>query len=346
MRAPHGMVKAPSSGDPPPVHIDRLDVRLLRLPLAHFFETSFGRSYDRTFLLLRLEGEGEAGWGECVAEAHPYYSSETTETAWHIVTEFLAPRVVGKSFAHPREVFPALARVRGHNMAKAAVEMAAWDLYARAAGPAALARCSAAPATASPRASRSASRTRSTSWSPRWRRSWPPATSASRSRSSRAGTSNAVEAVRAKFPGIQLMVDANAAYSVARRRPPGPARRLRPDDDRAAARVRRRHGPRPAAAGDRHADLPRRVDPHRPHRPRRHRGEGLQDHQHQAGPGRRPRRVDSPPRSLPAARHPGVARRHARIGHRPGPQHPPGQRCRTSRCPATSPPASATTCPT
>ncbi|MEP7116321.1 MAG: o-succinylbenzoate synthase, partial [Acidobacteriota bacterium] len=110
--------------------IDRLDVRLLRLPLAHFFETSFGRSYDRTFLLIRLEGEGHVGWGEAVAEAHPYYSSETTETAWHIITEFLAPRVVGQSFAHPRDVYPALARVRGHNMAKAGVEMALWDLFA------------------------------------------------------------------------------------------------------------------------------------------------------------------------------------------------------------------------
>ena len=113
------------------MRIDRLDLRLCRLPLVSFFETSFGRSYDRTFLLVRLEGDGHAGWGEAVAEANPYYSSETTETAWHIITEFLAPRVLGRSFEHPREVFDAMRPVRGHNMAKAAVEMAAWDLYAR-----------------------------------------------------------------------------------------------------------------------------------------------------------------------------------------------------------------------
>jgi O-succinylbenzoate synthase len=113
------------------VRIDRLELRLCRLPLVAFFETSFGRVYDRTFLLVRLGGEGQEGWGEGVAEANPFYSSETTETAWHIITEFIAPRVVGRDFAHPREIFAALAPIRGHNMAKAAVEMAAWDLYAR-----------------------------------------------------------------------------------------------------------------------------------------------------------------------------------------------------------------------
>ena len=113
------------------MRIDRLDLRLCRLPLVSFFETSFGRSYDRTFLLVRLEGEGHEGWGEAVAEANPYYSSETTETAWHIITEFLAPRVLGRAFEHPREIFDAMRPIRGHNMAKAALEMAAWDLYAR-----------------------------------------------------------------------------------------------------------------------------------------------------------------------------------------------------------------------
>ena len=113
------------------MRIDRLDLRLCRLPLVAFFETSFGRVYDRAFLLVRLEGDGHEGWGEGVAEANPYYSSETTETAWHIITEFIAPRVLGRTFAHPREIFEALAPIRGHNMAKAAVEMAAWDLYAQ-----------------------------------------------------------------------------------------------------------------------------------------------------------------------------------------------------------------------
>ena len=118
--------------------IEKIELFLCRLPLVHFFETSFGRSYDRTFVLIRVEGEHggkwHEGWGESVAEANPYYSSETTETVWHTVEGFIAPLVLGHAFEHPRDVFPALHRVRGHNMAKAGVEMAAWDLYARSIG--------------------------------------------------------------------------------------------------------------------------------------------------------------------------------------------------------------------
>jgi O-succinylbenzoate synthase len=116
------------------VKIEKIELFLCRLPLVHFFETSFGRSYDRTFVLVRVEGDGYEGWGESVAEANPYYSSETTETVWHIIAGFIAPLVLGQSFDHPRDVFPALRRIRGHNMAKAGVEMAAWDLHARMMG--------------------------------------------------------------------------------------------------------------------------------------------------------------------------------------------------------------------
>jgi O-succinylbenzoate synthase len=111
-----------------------LELRLLKLPLVHFFETSFGRIHDKHYIVVRLDGEGASGFGECVAEQDPYYSAETTETAWHVIEGFIAPRVLGVDFRHPREVFPALGAIRGHNMAKAAVEMAAWDLYARQRG--------------------------------------------------------------------------------------------------------------------------------------------------------------------------------------------------------------------
>ena len=104
------------------LRIERLQLRLIRLPLVAFFETSFGRVYDKTFILVSLEGDGAQRLGECVAENEPYYSSETNVSAWHIIKDFLAPAVLGKSFAHPRDIFPALKRVRGHHMAKAAVE--------------------------------------------------------------------------------------------------------------------------------------------------------------------------------------------------------------------------------
>src|SRR3954470_1401094 len=115
----------------PELRIDRLTLRLVRLPLVAFFETSFGRIYDRAFILVSLDGGGVEGLGECVAEVDPYYSAETTVTAWHIIKDFLAPLVLGRSFGDPRDVFGALARVRGHHMAKAAIEMAVWDLAAR-----------------------------------------------------------------------------------------------------------------------------------------------------------------------------------------------------------------------
>jgi O-succinylbenzoate synthase len=113
------------------VRIERIELRLLRLPLVRFFETSFGRIHDRSFVIVTVHGEGADGIGECVADANPFYSAETTRTAWHIIAEFIAPVVLGARFAHPGEVFPALRAIRGHNMAKAAVEMAAWDLFAK-----------------------------------------------------------------------------------------------------------------------------------------------------------------------------------------------------------------------
>jgi O-succinylbenzoate synthase len=113
------------------VTIEKIELFLCRLPLVHFFETSFGRTYDRTFVLIRVEAAGVEGWGECVAEANPYYSGETTETVWHIMAGFIAPLVIGHRFDHPREIYPHLKRIRGHNMAKAGVEMAIWDLYAK-----------------------------------------------------------------------------------------------------------------------------------------------------------------------------------------------------------------------
>jgi O-succinylbenzoate synthase len=116
------------------VKIDRLELRLLRLPLVHFFETSFGRIDEKHFIIVRVDGDGATGYGECVAEQDPYYSAETNETVWHIIADFIAPRVLGADFAHPRDVFPALKAIRGHNMAKAAVEMAAWDLYSHQRG--------------------------------------------------------------------------------------------------------------------------------------------------------------------------------------------------------------------
>jgi O-succinylbenzoate synthase len=113
------------------VKIDRIELRLVTLPLVQFFETSFGRVDRRSFVLVTAHADDVTGYGECVAGDDPYYSAETNETAWHVLADFIAPRVLGVELAHPRDVFPSLKAIRGHHMAKAALEMAAWDLYAR-----------------------------------------------------------------------------------------------------------------------------------------------------------------------------------------------------------------------
>jgi len=116
------------------VRIERLQLRLLRLPLVHFFETSFERVYNRTFIVVIVTADGEDGVGECVADQTPYYSSETAATAWHVIKDFIAPAILGRTFERASEIFPALRAIRGHNMAKAAVEMAIWDAEARQLG--------------------------------------------------------------------------------------------------------------------------------------------------------------------------------------------------------------------
>ncbi|MCK5649720.1 MAG: o-succinylbenzoate synthase [Gemmatimonadetes bacterium] len=114
--------------------IERAVLREIRLNLLERFEISSGGRQDRRILLLTMEGEGEVGWGECVAGEDPGYSYETTETAWHVLTEFLLPAVVGSEIEAPSDVLRAAPWVRGHRMAKAGMEMTAWDLAAKIRG--------------------------------------------------------------------------------------------------------------------------------------------------------------------------------------------------------------------
>src|SRR4026207_1488755 len=92
-----------------PMRVERMELRLLRLPLGRFFETSVGRSDDRRFVVVTAEENGVAGIGECVADANPFYSAETTRTAWHIITEFIAPPVAGPAPAAPGGVLDSTA---------------------------------------------------------------------------------------------------------------------------------------------------------------------------------------------------------------------------------------------
>ena len=111
--------------------IDAVHLREINLPLAHPFETSFGTTTGRRILLVEIESDGLTAWGECVAGEHPYYSDESVDTAWIISETELAPRLVGAEVVGGGSC-PALFRqVRGHRMAKAALENAVWDLEAQ-----------------------------------------------------------------------------------------------------------------------------------------------------------------------------------------------------------------------
>jgi len=106
----------------------------IRMKLVAPFETSMERTVARRILLVQADVDGVTGWGECVAGESPYYSPETTDTAWLVLRDFLWPMVKGKEFASAGEVWSLLRRVRGHNMAKASLETAVWDAEAKQKG--------------------------------------------------------------------------------------------------------------------------------------------------------------------------------------------------------------------
>ena len=86
--------------------ITSLELREIRLPLIHFFETSFGRTTERRILLVRVrDADGVEGWGECTAGEGPFYCEEWAETAWPTITSFLAPTVLGKEIAGAAEIW-------------------------------------------------------------------------------------------------------------------------------------------------------------------------------------------------------------------------------------------------
>ncbi|MFL6209154.1 MAG: o-succinylbenzoate synthase [Pyrinomonadaceae bacterium] len=197
------------------MQINSIELREIRLPLVHFFETSFGRTYERRILLVRVrDADGATGWGECTAGEGPFYCEEWTESAWAVITNYLAPMLVGQALDAPGDAYEHMRRLRGNRMAKAALETACWDLAATRAGV------------------------------PLWRllggtkreiacgvsigiQDTPAALIDKIEHELAAGYQRIkikikpgwdvtiVERVRARFPDIQLMVDANSAYTLA-----------------------------------------------------------------------------------------------------------------------------------
>jgi O-succinylbenzoate synthase len=114
--------------------IDAIILRELHLPLVHPFETSFGVTRERRILLAEVQSEGLTGWGECTAGEHPFFSEESTDSAWVVLANELAPMLAAESPAHGGECQRIFRPVRGNRMAKATLENAIWDLEAQREG--------------------------------------------------------------------------------------------------------------------------------------------------------------------------------------------------------------------
>src|SRR3984893_13315695 len=116
------------------MQIERITLRQIKMPLVHFFETSFGRTTDRHMVLVEVSSGGISGWGEITAGENPFYNEEWTDSAWLIARDYVAPRILNHKFESAADVGARTAHIRGHNMARGGVEAAIWDLEARMLG--------------------------------------------------------------------------------------------------------------------------------------------------------------------------------------------------------------------
>src|SRR4051812_16642273 len=111
--------------------IEAITLREIHMRLKVPFEISSGVTHQRRIILVEAVADGVSGWGEVTAGETPHFNSETTETAWHVISDFIAPSLLGKTIAAASEIPAMIFGIRGHQMAKAAVENAFWDIEAQ-----------------------------------------------------------------------------------------------------------------------------------------------------------------------------------------------------------------------
>ena len=118
------------------MQLDRITLHEIRMPLVHHFETSFGRTTERRILLVEVEvdGGGATGWGEVTCGERPFYNEEWVDVAWMILRDFVAPQVLNREISSAAEVAGLSSHIRGHHMARGGLEAAVWDLEARLLG--------------------------------------------------------------------------------------------------------------------------------------------------------------------------------------------------------------------
>ena len=116
------------------MRIEAITLREIHMQLKSPFETSFGTMQNRRILLVEAVADGATGWGEVTAGETPAYNPETTDTAWHVISDFIAPLLSGKTLETAAEFPELMSHIRGHEMAKGGVENALWDAQAKLAG--------------------------------------------------------------------------------------------------------------------------------------------------------------------------------------------------------------------
>ncbi|HJQ69372.1 MAG TPA: o-succinylbenzoate synthase [Blastocatellia bacterium] len=197
------------------LQLDRIELTEIQLPLRFPFETSFGRTTRRRIMIVKAyDRSGAYGYGECTAPEDPFYNHETIDTAWVITTNYVAPILAQARVESAAEVNHALARIRGNRMAKGSVEAAVWDLEARLAQLPLWKHLGGTQREIASGVSIGLQETTSAlldkiateleSGYQRIKIKIKPGRDV-----------DLVEAVRAKYPSIRLMVDANSAYTLA-----------------------------------------------------------------------------------------------------------------------------------
>ena len=116
------------------IRINSITLHEIRMPLVHFFETSFGRTTERDIILVEAMSDGVSGWGEVTCGENPFYNEEWTDSAWLILRDYAGPRLVNFEIQDAAAAGARTAHIRGHNMARGGLEAAIWDLQARIKG--------------------------------------------------------------------------------------------------------------------------------------------------------------------------------------------------------------------
>ncbi|MBV8895047.1 MAG: o-succinylbenzoate synthase, partial [Acidobacteriaceae bacterium] len=106
------------------IKLEKITLRQIRLPLVHFFETSFGRTYERHMVLVEVSAGGLSGWGEVTAGESPFYNEEWTDSALLILRDYAGPRLLHYEMACAAVSGERTAHIRGHNMARGGLEVA------------------------------------------------------------------------------------------------------------------------------------------------------------------------------------------------------------------------------